>query len=69
MAGIIVLLSAVTTVNSADMQNEPEKKAVAHFPVSHYRFDAVIEGTDVVYDFIVQNKGDAPLDIIKVRTG
>jgi hypothetical protein len=36
---------------------------------SRYTFPAVIDGTEVTHDFIIQNKGDAPLVIEKVKTG
>jgi hypothetical protein len=36
---------------------------------SLYKFDPVLEGTEITHDFIVQNKGTAPLKIETVRTG
>lgn len=36
---------------------------------SVHEFDAVPDGTEVKHDFILQNKGDAPLKIERVRTG
>jgi hypothetical protein len=38
-------------------------------PESLYKFGPVLEGTEIIHDFIVQNKGTAPLKIEKVRTG
>jgi hypothetical protein len=38
-------------------------------PETRYKFDPVLEGTEITHDFIVQNKGTAPLKIEKVRTG
>ena len=38
-------------------------------PESHYKFAPVLEGTEITHDFIVQNKGAAPLKIETVRTG
>ncbi len=35
---------------------------------SNHEFSPVVEGTQVVHDFIVQNKGNAPLIIEKVKT-
>ena len=34
-----------------------------------HEFAQVVEGTEVTYDYIVQNKGDAQLDIVNVKTG
>jgi len=38
-------------------------------PESRYKFSTVIDGTEVTHDFVIQNKGDAPLVIEKVKTG
>ncbi len=38
-------------------------------PESRYTFPTVIDGTEVTHDFIIQNKGDAPLVIERVKTG
>jgi hypothetical protein len=39
------------------------------FPVKVFEFQPVIDGANVVYDFVVLNKGSAPLLISNVRTG
>lgn len=36
---------------------------------SHFDFGAVYEGVDVFHDFIIQNKGDADLEITDVKAG
>ena len=41
----------------------------AWLPVNNYEFEPVVEGTAVDHCFIIQNKGTAPLNIEKVRTG
>ena len=38
-------------------------------PESRFKFGPILEGTEIIHDFIVQNKGTAPLKIEKVRTG
>ena len=38
-------------------------------PESRFEFAPVLDGTEITHDFIVQNKGTAPLTIEKVRTG
>jgi len=43
--------------------------AAAVLPVKNYKFEPVVDGVQVRYDFVVQNKGTAPLHITKVRTG
>jgi hypothetical protein len=38
-------------------------------PVSQWEFEPVVDGSAVVHDFVIQNKGAAPLNISKVKTG
>jgi hypothetical protein len=38
-------------------------------PNSQYTFSPVLDGAEITHDFVIQNKGDAPLEIEKVRTG
>jgi hypothetical protein len=42
---------------------------VAEAPVRSFRFEPVVEGEQVLHDFQLRNKGDAPLNISKIRTG
>jgi len=35
---------------------------------SRYTFNPVLEGTEILHDFVVQNKGSAELKIEQVRT-
>jgi hypothetical protein len=46
-----------------------EKSPSIFLPVSQWEFEPVVDGAAVVHDFTVQNKGDAPLNISRVRTG
>jgi hypothetical protein len=41
----------------------------AYLPADNYEFDPVVEGADIDHQFIIQNKGTAPLNIEKVKTG
>jgi hypothetical protein len=45
----------------------------APFPVTvvpewRYDFDPVVEGSAVMHDFVIQNKGSAPLNVLEVKT-
>ena len=44
------------------------KLPVIHLPVGRYEFEPILEGHQVTHDFVVQNKGSAPLEIQKVKT-
>ncbi|EKD38821.1 MAG: hypothetical protein ACD_75C00599G0002 [uncultured bacterium] len=38
-------------------------------PETIYEFPPVPEGVPVVHDFVIFNRGDQPLDILKVKAG
>jgi len=44
------------------------KLPLAFLPADRYQFDTVVEGQEVAHDFMVENKGSAPLKIQKVKT-
>ncbi|MFZ2631549.1 MAG: hypothetical protein WA081_15170 [Desulfosalsimonadaceae bacterium] len=41
----------------------------AFLPVTHFEFPPVFEGQEVRHEFVIQNKGTAPLNITDVQTG
>lgn len=53
---------------SLGAENEPVTLPSAILPDAQHEFGAVVEGTVVTHDFILQNKGTALLEIKKVRT-
>ncbi len=63
--GLIGMVLCFLAASAAAEQTAP--KAVA--PTESYQFGTVLEGNDVIHDFVIQNTGDAPLDIENVRTG
>jgi hypothetical protein len=48
---------------------EKEATASVFFPESQYEFPPVLDGTEVVHDFVIQNKGNATLTVDRVKTG
>jgi hypothetical protein len=52
-----------TAVISASMKSAPQ----AVFPQTKFEFDPVFEGTEIKHDFVVENKGAAPLIINSIR--
>ena len=65
IAGILSLPAGLV----AHAKSAPALSPKAYLPEYRYEFEPVIEGTEVLHDFVIQNQGDAPLDIIKVETG
>ena len=51
------------------VQDEDEGAASVFFPDPRVEFSAVLEGTPVLHDFVIQNKGTGTLDIQKVSGG
>ena len=45
------------------------KTPTAVVPSETYAFEQVVEGVDVLHDFVIQNKGTAELEIKKVQPG
>ncbi len=52
-----------------DQAAASEKIASAFLPVTNWEFNPVVDGKAVTHDFVIQNKGNAPLNISKVKTG
>jgi hypothetical protein len=53
----------------AQVPAPPSGSPAVFFPEKIFEFAPVIEGASVAHDFIVANKGNAPLLINNVRTG
>jgi len=60
---ILNLNSAIKAENNVNIYPS------AYLPLDNYEFDTIVEGTEIDHQFIIQNKGTAPLNIEKVRTG
>jgi len=67
---IVVLVFGFIPLAGAFADGDPaaQRSPSAHFPETHYEFPPVPEGTEVTHVFTVQNRGDAPLMIDRVRT-
>ena len=48
---------------------EAETAAAVFFPETLYEFSPVLEDATVVHDFVVQNRGNATLQVQRVKTG
>jgi len=48
---------------------QPTSGPQALLPETHFEFPPVFEGQEVYHEFVIRNKGDAPLNITDVRTG
>lgn len=41
----------------------------AYLADSVYQFPPILEGLEVIHEFVILNKGDEPLNILKVKSG
>jgi hypothetical protein len=60
------MLFAPVFVPAADV---PSKGPSAFLAETIHEFAPVVEGTPVTHEFILQNRGDQPLEIIKIESG
>lgn len=61
------LLGFSTVSVGEDLIIEPSPSAF--LPETRYTFGSTPEGTALTHDFVIQNRGKAPLIIEKVKTG
>ena len=54
--------------NSSGAEKVTQKFPFAFVSVDSYDFSPVVDGVEITHDFIIQNKGTAPLKIEKVKT-
>jgi hypothetical protein len=63
VCGLIGLASTVTA------GNETERSPAAFLPEQIYTFEPVVEGSEVVHDFILYNRGNETLFIENLKSG
>ena len=68
MVAVLSLLF-FSVIHSIATEKAINKAPVAVLPEPTFKFEPVVEGTQIQHDFILQNKGTAPLVIKNVRTG
>ena len=64
-----VLLLIFPTAMVCLAADKPPAGPQAFLPESVYEFTPVLEGTTVEHDFVIQNHGDAPLEILDLKAG
>ena len=50
------------------VESQPAGSPTIFVPEPRYEFAPVVDGREVAHDFVIQNKGDAPLIIERVKT-
>ena len=69
--GLLLIVATIGVALFATMGicAQDEAGPVAFYPETLHEFSSVLDGSEVVHDFIVQNKGMATLQIERVKTG
>ena len=67
--GLLVLALSFCVTFLPGMAVGGEGVPVAVVEEQSFEFPPQFEGTDVVHDFIIKNKGDAELKIVEVKAG
>ena len=63
------LLVACVALATENQTPKAEKVPQAQFPENRWNFQPVVAGSEVTHDFVVQNTGNAPLKINRIKTG
>jgi hypothetical protein len=63
----IFVLFSLATGNIVLAENQTSNSPSAMVVDDVFEFNPVLEGTEVISDFIIQNKGTAPLKILNVE--
>jgi hypothetical protein len=68
LAGILLVLifSASTPYAAESLAAGPGPVAV--MPETSFEFPSAVEGDAITHDFIIQNRGNADLSVIKIKT-
>ena len=69
LLGLAVFTGVVHAPAAASGAGGSAPGASVFFPEKTFEFTPVIEGAKVIHDFVVTNRGSAPLVISDVRTG
>jgi hypothetical protein len=66
LIALTVLISNISGVETIKAEN---KGPVAEITNTDFIAEPVIEGNDIIHDFVIKNSGTEPLEISRVKTG
>ncbi len=64
---IVFAVCFISSIAGADIQTEA--MPLAGIPEPTYESPTVVEGQNVIHDFVIQNQGTAVLKVERVKTG
>ena len=69
MVTVLALALFLTLFAAGSFGSQEQPNPSAFFPETNYEFSPVLDGSQVVHEFVIQNKGTATLKVEKVKTG
>jgi hypothetical protein len=66
---LLLLICIVVFPAASGADGKVDESPVYLVPEAQFTFEPVVDGAEVVHDFIILNKGAEPLSIINVKTG
>jgi hypothetical protein len=69
LGSVMLIFTLVFFTNAFAEKPEEKNMPEAYFPENTFTFDKILEGTDVIHDFVIKNNGNAPLIVEKVKSG
>ncbi len=66
---VAVLILLISQTGFSEEKAAATAAPSAYLPSATFTFEKVVEGKEILHDFIIENKGNAPLDITKVKPG
>lgn len=64
----ITCLTIVMTFSAFAAQKGDAPAPSVYIKAEKYQFNPVLDGTEIKHTFIIKNRGNAPLEILNVRT-
>jgi hypothetical protein len=69
-AAVVLTLCVLFSASSySETPKDTLESPSAYLPEREYEFEPALEGTLIMHDFIIQNKGSMPLKIVRVNPG
>lgn len=60
---------SLTLFTAVCFGTQDQSGPTAVYPATSYEFAPVLDGSKVVHEFVIQNKGTVPLKVERVKTG
>lgn len=68
LGSAILIFMLFFFTNAFAEKPEEKTKSEAYFPEQTFTFDRTLEGSQVIHDFVIKNKGNGPLAVERVKT-